>query len=30
LGLAADYEIEASENGEDISFGVVENILTSK
>jgi Peptidase family S41 len=27
LGLAADYEIEASENGEDISLGVVKSIL---
>jgi C-terminal processing protease CtpA/Prc len=27
LGLAADYEIEASENGEDISLDVVKNIL---
>jgi hypothetical protein len=27
LGLAADYEIEATENGEDISLGVVKNIL---
>jgi Peptidase family S41 len=30
LGLAADYEIEASENGEDISLGVVKSILERK